>query len=96
MQFVQWGVSNFSPEVLEKMLNLCEEKGLQKPSCYQGEYNLVTRAMETKLLPTLRAHGVTYNAFRCARAPSSSLGHLSYLVQKAEIEIDLDCIDPSL
>lgn len=59
-----WGVSNFSPEVLEKMLNLCEEKGLQKPSCYQGEYNLVTRAMETRLLPILRAHGMTFNAFR--------------------------------
>ena len=49
------------------MLFLCEEKGLQKPSCYQGDYNLVTRGMETKLLPILRAHGMTYNAFRCVR-----------------------------
>ncbi|KAL8832268.1 MAG: hypothetical protein Q9191_000367 [Dirinaria sp. TL-2023a] len=64
MGFWQWGVSNFSPEVLEKMLSLCEENGLQKPCCYQGEYNLVTRAMETKLLPILRAHRLTYNAFR--------------------------------
>ncbi|CAF9916905.1 MAG: hypothetical protein ALECFALPRED_010906 [Alectoria fallacina] len=59
-----WGVSNTSPEMLEQMLRLCEEKGLQKPSCYQGDYNLVTRGMETKLLPILRAHGMTYNAFR--------------------------------
>lgn len=51
--------------MLEKMLSICEEKGLQKPSCYQGEYNVVTRGMETKLLPILRAHGMTYNAFRC-------------------------------
>jgi len=50
--------------MLEKMLRLCEEQGLQKPSCYQGDYNLVTRGMETRLLPILRAHGMTYNAFR--------------------------------
>ena len=46
------------------MLHLCEEKSLQKPSCYQGDYNLVTRGMEAKLLPILRAHGMTFNAFR--------------------------------
>ena len=50
--------------MLEQVLRLCEEKGLQKPSCYQGDYNLVTRGMETKLLPILRAHGMTFNAFR--------------------------------
>lgn len=50
--------------MLEKMPRLCEEQGLQKPSCYQGDYNLVTRGMETRLLPILRAHGMTYNAFR--------------------------------
>ncbi|KAL1979198.1 hypothetical protein VTN96DRAFT_6520 [Rasamsonia emersonii] len=59
-----WGVSNMSPEMLEKMLHLCEQHGWQKPSCYQGDYNLVTRGMETKLLPILRAHGMSFNAFR--------------------------------
>lgn len=51
--------------MLEDMLRQCEEKNLKKPSCYQGDYNLVTRGMETKLLPILRSHGITYNAFRC-------------------------------
>lgn len=46
------------------MLQICETEGLQKPSCYQGDYNLVTRGMETKLLPILRAHNMTFNAFR--------------------------------
>ena len=50
--------------MLEQVLRLCEEKSLQKPSCYQGDYNLVTRGMETKLLPILRAHSMTFNAFR--------------------------------
>lgn len=50
--------------MLEQILRLCEEHSLQKPCCYQGEYNVMTRGMETKLLPLLRAHGMTYNAFR--------------------------------
>ncbi|KAL7622018.1 hypothetical protein AAE478_007519 [Parahypoxylon ruwenzoriense] len=60
----KWGVSNVPPPVLEKMIQICEEKGWQKPSCYQGVYNLVTRGMETKLLPLLRAHGIAYNGFQ--------------------------------
>lgn len=50
--------------MLEKMLRMCEDKGMQMPSCYQGDYNIVTRGMETKLLPILRAHSMTFNAFR--------------------------------
>ena len=61
---LKWGVSNVAPEMLLQMLRICDEKGLQKPSCYQGDYNLITRGMETKLLPILRAHGIAYNAFR--------------------------------
>ena len=57
-------MSNVPPDMLEEMLHLCEEKGLQKPGCYQGDYNIVTRGMEEKLLPILRSHGMTYNAFR--------------------------------
>ena len=57
-----------SPDMLENILRLCEEKGLQKPSCYQGDYNLITRGMETKLLPILRSHDMTFNAFRSLAA----------------------------
>ncbi|XXH02800.1 hypothetical protein Hte_009187 [Hypoxylon texense] len=63
-----WGVSNVPPSTLEKMLALCEQHGWPKPACYQGEYSLVSRAAETKLLPLLRAHGVRFNAFRSVAA----------------------------
>ncbi|CRG82868.1 Aflatoxin B1 aldehyde reductase member 3 [Talaromyces islandicus] len=63
-----WGVSNVAPEMLEEILRICDEKGLQKPSCYQGDYNLATRGMETRLLPILRAHGMSFNAFRALAA----------------------------
>ncbi|ROW13231.1 hypothetical protein VPNG_04868 [Cytospora leucostoma] len=55
-----WGVSNFPPAVLEEILVLCEQNGWQKPSHYQGAYNAVTRGIETKLLPHLRAHGISF------------------------------------
>ncbi|KAJ4392350.1 hypothetical protein N0V93_005976 [Gnomoniopsis smithogilvyi] len=51
-----WGVSNFPPPLLEKILALCDENGWAKPSWYQGVYNAVTRGPETQLLPLLRAH----------------------------------------
>ncbi|KAK8054321.1 aldo keto protein [Apiospora saccharicola] len=41
-----------------------EANGWQKPVCYQGCYNLITRGMEKQLLPLLRAHGIQYNAFQ--------------------------------
>ncbi|KAF2462584.1 putative oxidoreductase [Lindgomyces ingoldianus] len=59
-----WGVSNTPPKVLERILQLCEENGWAKPSCYQGNYNLVTRGMETNLLPTLRENGIAFNCFQ--------------------------------
>lgn len=58
-------LSNLPPPMLEKMLLLREKMGLRKPAYYQGDSNLITRGMETKLLPLLRLHSITYNAFRC-------------------------------
>ncbi|TRX94063.1 hypothetical protein FHL15_005141 [Xylaria flabelliformis] len=58
-----WGVSNVQPEMLENMLRLCEQNGWSKPSYYQGTYNVISRGMETKLLPILRAHNVKFVAF---------------------------------
>ena len=46
------------------MLQVCDKEGLQKPGCYQGEYNMIIRGIETKLLPLLRQHGMVFNAFR--------------------------------
>ncbi|KAL8783870.1 MAG: hypothetical protein Q9195_009262 [Heterodermia aff. obscurata] len=59
----EWAVSNVPPAMLEQMLRICEERGLRKPSCFQGEYNVITRGMETRLMPILSAHGMRYNAF---------------------------------
>ncbi|KAJ4293576.1 hypothetical protein N0V90_008859 [Kalmusia sp. IMI 367209] len=59
-----WGVSNTSPAVLEEILKICDENKWQKPRYYQGSYSLITRGMETKLLPILRSNGMFFNGYQ--------------------------------
>lgn len=49
--------------MLKSFIDICEEKGYVKPTVYQGQYNLVCRGPEKKLLPFLRAHGMAFNAY---------------------------------
>lgn len=58
---------------MQNLLRICDEKGLRKPKYYQGVYNPIARAMETKLLPLLRAHGIAFIGY----AYVSPLGFLS-------------------
>lgn len=58
----EWGVANHPPETLQKIIDLCEQKGWVKPKWYQGTYNMLTRGMETRVLPILRAHGMSFLA----------------------------------
>ncbi|KAJ7750664.1 NADP-dependent oxidoreductase domain-containing protein [Mycena maculata] len=61
--FKQLGVSNFSAEMLEQFIAICEREGYLKPSVYQGQYNIVCCASEETLFPILRKHGIAFNAF---------------------------------
>ncbi|KAI0385477.1 Aldo/keto reductase [Hypomontagnella monticulosa] len=57
------GVSNFPLQTLEALIEICEKEGYVKPSVYQGQYNLICRGPEKDLLPFLRKHNMTYNAY---------------------------------
>ncbi|KAI1767012.1 Aldo/keto reductase [Hypoxylon sp. FL1150] len=57
------GISNFPLDTLKSFLDICEKKGYVKPTVYQGQYNLVCRGPEKELLPFLREHGITFNAY---------------------------------
>lgn len=58
----EWGLANHPPEALQRIIDLCEEKGWVKPRWYQGAYNMLTRGAETRVLPILRAHGMSFLA----------------------------------
>lgn len=56
-------MSNFPPELVERWIAVSEEKGYVKPTAYQGIYNLISREAEAALLPLLRKHGISFNAY---------------------------------
>lgn len=63
-KFRKLGISNFSPEEVQRYIDICEQKGYVKPSVYQGHYNLVVRRGETELFPLLRKNGMAFTAYR--------------------------------
>lgn len=63
-QFKKFGISNYSAEEVQQMLNICEAEGLVKPSVYEGHYNAVFRSGEQELFPLLRKHGISFWAYR--------------------------------
>lgn len=62
-KFSKLGICNFSPEMLQKYVEICDKHGYVKPSVYQGQYNLLCRTYETTLFEYLRKHNIAFMAF---------------------------------
>lgn len=67
-KFSRFGISNFSPDEVEKVVQICEQKGYIKPSVYQGPYNAIARGGEKDLFPILRKHNISFDAYRSVLA----------------------------
>lgn len=61
--FKRFGLSNYRPEHVEAIYNLCEEKGYVLPSVYQGNYSPIMRLAEEVLFPTLKRLNISYYAY---------------------------------
>ncbi|KAI7211347.1 Aldo/keto reductase [Hortaea werneckii] len=61
--FKRFGLSNYKAEDVEKVYNLCKEKGYPLPQVYQGNYSPVARKQEEVLFPTLRKLGMSFYAY---------------------------------
>ncbi|GMM38255.1 hypothetical protein DASC09_055940 [Saccharomycopsis crataegensis] len=62
-KFKRFGVSNFSPSQVEQIYDLCHKHGYVLPSVYQGNYNAVSRAIESDLFPILRKLNISFYAY---------------------------------
>ncbi|KAI0554732.1 Aldo/keto reductase [Xylaria curta] len=62
-KFAKLGLCNFSPEMLEKYVEIAQSNGYVKPSVYQGQYNMICRTYEATLFPFLRKHDIAFAAF---------------------------------
>lgn len=57
-----FGLSNYSVEETERVLEICSREGLPAPSVYQGLYNPINRRVEEKLIPLLRKNNMSFVA----------------------------------
>lgn len=63
-----WGLCKHTADEVQRIVDICEDRGLVKPSVYQGQYNPIARACEKELLPVLRRHGMAFYAYSPAGA----------------------------
>ncbi|KAK5046084.1 hypothetical protein LTR84_008541 [Exophiala bonariae] len=59
----RWAISNYSAAEVDEIVSICKSQSLPLPHCYQGHYNALTRHAESRLLPTLRKHGIAFYAY---------------------------------
>ncbi|RAH52045.1 aldo/keto reductase [Aspergillus piperis CBS 112811] len=63
-----WGLSNYTAEEVQRIIDICEERSFVKPSVYQGHYNPIVRSGEKCLFPLLRKHRIAFYAYSPAAA----------------------------
>lgn len=59
-KFGRFGLSNYTAAEVQKIVEICEQKGYAKPSVYQGHYNAIVRGGEKELFPLLRKHNIAF------------------------------------
>lgn len=65
-KFKNLGLSNYTAAEVQKIIDICEEKGYIKPSVYEGHYNPLVRGGEKELFPILRKHNMAFFVYRSA------------------------------
>ncbi|KAL7930249.1 NADP-dependent oxidoreductase domain-containing protein [Trichoderma chlorosporum] len=62
-KFRKFGLSNYSADEVEQILEICERRGFVKPSVYEGQYNPIVRGGEKELFPLLRRNNIAFYAW---------------------------------
>ncbi|KAK4233197.1 Aldo/keto reductase [Achaetomium macrosporum] len=61
--FKRLGLSNFTGQEVEEIVQVAKENNFVVPSVYQGNYNAVARRVEQEILPILRKHNIAFYAY---------------------------------
>ncbi|CAG9990855.1 unnamed protein product [Clonostachys byssicola] len=62
-RFEHFGLSNFLASEVEDVIRVAKANGFVVPTVYQGNYSAIARRQEEELFPTLRKHGISFNAY---------------------------------
>lgn len=84
-KFERFGISNYTAEEVERIVQICEREGFVKPSVYQGQYNAIARSGEEELFPLLRRCGISFYAYRCVLCLSIALKKTYHLGESEEM-----------
>lgn len=61
--FRRFGLSNYSPEDVQRVHDIAKANGWVLPTVYQGNYNAIARLPEDDLFPVLRRLGISFYAY---------------------------------
>jgi len=61
--FEKLGISNYSAEEVEQVVEICQKNNYVKPSVYQGMYHIFARASEAGLFPILKRENISFYAY---------------------------------
>ncbi|KAK9447892.1 NADP-dependent oxidoreductase domain-containing protein [Limtongia smithiae] len=62
-KFERFGLSNYTVAEIEGFIVRAENDGLVMPGAVEALYNLISRRVETELLPLLRKHKISFEAY---------------------------------
>lgn len=80
-KFARFGLSNYSVEQVQEIVEICELNGFNPPTVYQGQYNPICRGAEDELFQVLREHKIAFYAYS-----PSACGFFSNKVTRASIK----------
>jgi aflatoxin B1 aldehyde reductase len=63
IDLAQFGLSNYKPADVQKIYDIQSAKGSVVPSVFQGNYNAVSRHIESDLFPLLRKLKISFYAY---------------------------------
>ncbi|KAF6820436.1 aldehyde reductase [Colletotrichum sojae] len=62
-KFRRFGLSNYLPCEVEKVVQICKAKGFVPPTVYEGNYNPISRKPEEVFFPMLRKYNMVFYAY---------------------------------
>ncbi|KAJ3043160.1 hypothetical protein HDV00_005776 [Rhizophlyctis rosea] len=62
-KFKRFGLSNFTAQQVEEVHRIASSKGYVLPTVFQGNYNPISRHIETDLFPTLRKLNIAFYVY---------------------------------
>ncbi|KAJ7167131.1 aldehyde reductase [Mycena filopes] len=62
-RFKRFGLSNYAPADVQRVYDICKEKGYPLPTVYQANYSAVARKNEAILIPLLRKLSIAFYVY---------------------------------